>query len=232
MSEPMPSAPPAAPVAAPVNQPEVEAVPSSWPGGFGVYKHAKEAAMFNLNSYLLTLVAIVAGTVLVAILASVLSLPEAISQFLQTVVQVVLGLTMVIVLFSSLDRVKIEFGDALNKTWPLLVQYVILSLLTFVIAFASIIALIVPFFFIVPRIVLAPYLLVRDNLSAVDALQASWNMTKGHVGKVYGIFGVNLVFVLLMVTIVGIPFAIYFLVMYGAAFNILADYVRKNASAA
>lgn len=75
---------------------------------------------------------------------------------------------------------------------------------------------------------LAQYFLIEGKLGIVDSLSASWNATKGNVGKVWGIFGVSLLFGLLFLTFIGIPFAIYFIVMYQAAFAVLYMYLKQS----
>ena len=90
---------------------------------------------------------------------------------------------------------------------------------------ASILLFLIPAFFVIPRLLFAPYLVIDKNMGGVDAVQASWNMSKGHIGKVYGIIGLTLAITLLSITIIGIPFAIYFTVMYSAAFAVLYNFV-------
>ena len=64
-------------------------------------------------------------------------------------------------------------------------------------------------------------------MDVMDALKASWNTTEGNVGKVYGIVGVYIVFSLLFITIIGIPFALYFFVMYAASTTVYYEYTSR-----
>lgn len=93
---------------------------------------------------------------------------------------------------------------------------------------ASAALFIIPVFFIAPRLVLAQYFIVDKNMGPVESIRASWNATKGNVGKVYGIFGATLVMSLLMLTIIGIPFALYFLLMYSAAYPLLYVWAMRR----
>lgn len=220
------------PTAAPVSQTELEAVPASWPGAWGAYKYSKAAVMHNLGAVIGVLALIVIANILISILGSVLKLPQGVITLVQYAVEAVLSVMSVVVLFAGVDRVKMTLGETFDKSKPFILQYVLLMVLSFLIILASLVALIIPFFFIAPRISLAPYYLVRKNLGAVDALKASWAQTSGNVGKLYGVFGVNLVFALLMITIIGIPFALYFFVMYSAVLNVMYEYVEQHQAAA
>ena len=93
---------------------------------------------------------------------------------------------------------------------------------------ASFIALIVPFFFIAPRLVNVGYFILDKNMGVMDALKASWNTTDKNVGKVYGIVGAYIAYSLLFITIIGIPFAIYFIVMYSASTTVYYEYTSKQ----
>jgi hypothetical protein len=65
-------------------------------------------------------------------------------------------------------------------------------------------------------------------MDILDSIRASWDKTNGHVGKVYGIVGVNILMALLVITIIGIPVAIYLLVAYSAAFAYLYRYIVRK----
>jgi membrane-anchored glycerophosphoryl diester phosphodiesterase (GDPDase) len=102
-------------------------------------------------------------------------------------------------------------------------------IITLLLAIAFVL-LVVPFFFVLPRLVLAPYFLVDQKLGPIVATRRSWQATKGHAGKIWGIIGASLAMALLAVTIIGIPFAIYFLFMYGAASALAYDFVAKQTA--
>jgi hypothetical protein len=64
----------------------------------------------------------------------------------------------------------------------------------------------------------------------MDAYKASWAETKGYAINIWGIIAVNILFALLIVTIIGIPFSIYFLIMYSAAFAVFYLYLTDKVS--
>ena len=68
------------------------------------------------------------------------------------------------------------------------------------------------------------YFLIDQNLGAVDAVKASWNNTKGHAGKVWGITLLSIGMAILIIVLIGV----YFLLMYSAAMALLYTYVISH----
>lgn len=214
------------------DQPNVKAVPGAWPGAFGLYKHSKAAVMVNIETIVIGILAVLGVGIVWGIFVTMLDLPTVIDNVVQFIFNAFVMLVEVIILFESIDGKKISLGDAVKAAWEYLVQGVVLMLLLTLAAIVSLVLLIVPFFIVMPRLVLAPYYLVRKKMTATDALRASWDATKGSVGKVYGIVGVYILIILLAFTLIGIPFAIYFGIMYSAAFTILYAYLTKHGHSA
>ena len=123
-------------------------------------------------------------------------------------------------------------GQALNKAVSFWLKMIGLNVLVILSVVGSILLLIIPFFFVLPRLVLANYFLVDQNMGVVDAYKASWATTKGHAGNVWRIIGATILMALAAVTIIGIPFAIYWLIMYSASFAILYEFLRRSQPAA
>ncbi len=91
----------------------------------------------------------------------------------------------------------------------------------------SFILLIIPGLFLLPRLILAPYFLVDQKLSISGALQPSWDQSKGHAGKAWGVIGVSILFGLLELVLIGF----YFSFIYGAAFALLYTFVIARHAA-
>lgn len=220
-STPAKATPPTQTAAAPL-----PSVPDTWPGAKGVYKYSKQAVKINL----LTIVAVyLFGVVVSAVLRSAL---KSVGGILSIVIDSLTTAAITITFLAGLKKQEISIGDSLSQAVPYWLRMIGLSLLIGVTALVSILLLIIPAFFVIPRLVLATYFLVDKNMDIMGAYKASWNATKGHVGKVYGILGINIAFVILMVTIIGIPFSIYFIVMYSAATAVLYKFLDKGAPAA
>ncbi len=200
-----------------------------WPGAWGIYKYSRDAVKFNLGVYLSLLVI----PIIVAIVISTLKLPEALDNLLNNVISTVFGVASTFVILAALRRTKLDFNTSVKKSFSLLaLEAFALQILTGFMIIGSLLLFVVPFFFVAPRLVLAYYYLIDKRLGIFGSISASWNETKGHVGKVYGIVGAGIAMGLLAVTIIGIPFAIYFLFMYSAALPVLYMYILKHPKSA
>lgn len=220
MAEQNAGAAPAQPVA------ELPNIPTTWPGGFGVYKYSKKAVLRNGNTIgLLIVISIVFG-----IGVGMIKAPA--GDLLSTIISIVLEVALITAYIASVRGNKISLGDSFSKLSPMMfLKMFLVYILTGLILIASLIALIVPFFFVLPRVLLAPYYLVDKNLGIIESIKASWNETKGHASKIWGIIGVSIGIVMLSITIIGIPFAIYFYFMYLAAMAVAYEYINKNPAA-
>lgn len=65
-------------------------------------------------------------------------------------------------------------------------EIVLASLLVTVILVVGFIMLIIPGIFLACRLAFVPYLVVDKNYKATQAIEASWNMTKGYGWKIFG----------------------------------------------
>jgi hypothetical protein len=227
-----PSTNPVTPSSAPVQAapaPSAEAtlphVPESWPASFGIYKFSKQAVKLNL----VTLIVIWVLTLVVSLVLDAL---------LKKVGQVISygtgGLATAAYTLTYLAGVRGQsksVGQALQEALPFWLKIIGLNILVFISIAISILLLIIPFFFVVPRLLLANYFLIDKNMGIIEAYKASWEATKGNVGKVWGILGATIAMAILMITIIGIPFSIYFLVMYSAAFAVLYEFLGKKSPA-
>lgn len=196
-----------------------------WPGAFGVYNHSKQAVKQNLG----TLLALWLFTLLIGFVPnSKDELNSAIIEVILFVISCFITAAMTIVYINGVRGQKISLNESLNKALPLWLRFIWVTLATMALLVLSLIALVIPFFFVLPRLALVSYYLVDKNMGVADAIKASWNETKGHSAKVWGIFGVSFLMVLLFITIIGIPVAIYLLFMYSAAMAVLYQHIQKQ----
>lgn len=211
-------------------------------GAFSVYKYSKAAVVYNLGSFLGLIVLsmlvsiaadLVTGGRTISINSTAMSQTSAVGNLINIIAQLAgiwISAAIAYLMIASVKRQKVEVGDSLKETGPLFLPFLGLSLLLGLITVGSILLLIVPAFFIVPRLVLAQYFLIEQKLGVIESISASWNATRGHVGKVWGIVGFNVLLVLLAITIIGIPFAIYFGFLYQAVIPVLYFYLKKQPS--
>ena len=205
--------------------PEQPAAPSApvsdngeWPGAFGIFKRASAVVKVNvwtvLTFNLLTLV--------------FSGLDRDRKYPVLTLVGYLISIWAQLALISLyLAGAKQETQDFSAAAAVGLKRYVdgfITSVVSGVLIALSILALVVPFFFVVPRLVMALYYVVDKDMGPMDAIQASWHDSKGFSGKVWGVIGVVFLFALLCVVLVGI----YFLFMYQAAMTLLYLYIQRK----
>ena len=153
-----------------------------------------------------------------------------ISDILSYIVSGFIGIAVAIGYIGSVKNTKVSVGDAISQAMPKVINAAIFTFLSGVIMFLSFIALIVPFFFVFPRLTFGSYLIAEKNMNAIDALKQSWEMSKGHVGKIYAIAAGMILMGLIAITVVGLPIAIYFLFMYQAGFFVLYKYIQNQKS--
>ena len=204
-------------------------IPEAWPGAFGIYKYSKKAVMLNI----LPLVALFFGSYIVSFFIGIIFeiIPRvgySLGQLASQIVAIFFSIAIYKVLLHSIRGKTADPIETLKASPEYFVKMVLAYLLCGAILVASFIALIVPFFFIAPRLVNVGYFILDKNMGVMDALKASWNTTDKNVGKVYGIVGAYIAYSLLYITIIGIPFAIYFIVMYSASTTVYYEYTSKQ----
>ena len=211
-----------------------ETVPSSWPGAFGIFKYSRKAVQTNAWP--------IVGIALLYILTSAIfsnlgpasdpgrygSSTTHPGSLITYLVSVLLSTAFALVLIAGVRGTKLSMGEALKKSVPLYFKALGLAILTILIATASFLLLVIPFFIIMPRLELAQYFLVDKNLGPIQALQASWKATKGNVLIVWGIWGATLVMALLILLLIGL----YFVIMYMAAIAVLYVYLADGENLA
>jgi hypothetical protein len=204
-----------------VNDPTEEVmVPDKWPGVFAVFKQVKPSV--KKVFWLVFLIYVVVGfaiDLLVRILTGSLSMTTTTGQtslsssLISTVVPLlasafITGASLSLI-FAALNKTVASLSSAMKTGISKLVIILLSSIIVGFISIVSFVLLVIPFFFVAPRLILAPYLIVGENAGIMDSVSRSWRITKGSLGKIYGIFGLQLLLVLLCLTIIGIPFAIY-----------------------
>lgn len=200
-------------------------VPSSWPGAFHLFRYSAQAVKRNI--WLLVEIWVVYYAFY--FLANIIKL-NLYATLLISLVIILLAVAVSVIttgIFIAGARGKhLTASEAFSGPLPMLtVKMIGLNIITSIALMVSLLALIIPFFFVYPRLALASYFLIDKNMGPLEAFKASWRATKGNTGKIWGILGVNFLMGLLMITIIGIPFAIYFLIMYSGAYAVLYEMI-------
>jgi hypothetical protein len=201
-----------------------------WPGAFGIYKYSKHTVAQNLNTILVILLISLGINIFGSVLGGndMNSLQYIISSLIVSLLSVVISIALIVVYIAGLKNEKVSISEALQGISTYIVNYIVASILIGIASLVSFILFVIPAFFVIPRLVFAPYLVIDKKMDALDAVKASWDMSKGHVAKIYGITGATIAMALLSLTIIGIPFSIYFLIMYSAALAVLYGYISNK----
>ncbi len=223
-STPQSSPNPATPQQQPINPSPVAAalplIPNEWPGAFGVFKYSKNAVMLNIGAYLILLV--------ISMILSVIgnNLSEFVS-FIFSIVSIFFSIALTFVLIAGAQGRKTEAIDALKMSVTYFLKYLGLSIIVGLSLVLAFFAFIIPFFIVLPRLILAFYYLLDQNMGIIDSYKASLAATKGHSLKIWGILLASFVMILPALTIIGIPVAIYLGIMYSAATVVLYEFIKK-----
>jgi len=197
----------------------------SWPGAFGVYEPSRDAVRRNLSTVILLFVlSLVIGIVIGLIFGRVFWLNEIVSGL----VGAVMGAAQIYTYIGCVRGRTVELPDAINEALPLFFKFWVLTLLILFSVIGGFILFIIPGLLIVPRLALSPYFLIDKQMGILEAYQASWNATKGHAGKVWGLFGVVFLMTLPSLTILLIPLTMYWAIMYSTAPALLYQYLLDH----
>jgi hypothetical protein len=205
-------------------QETVSTVPSSWPGAWGIYTHSKAIVMANVWTVL--------GLTVLSILISGVANVDKHHQaspwtLIAWLLSVWVTLALMVAFLAGAKGKQIDAWEALKQGgaafWNGLLTVIMVALL----CIASLVLFIIPFFFVAPRLVLALYYVLDKRQDPVAAIKSSWHATNGHVGKVYGIVGVTILFALLCLVLIGF----YFIFIYQAAIAVLYLYISRHKGA-
>lgn len=86
---------------------------------------------------------------------------------------------MIFYTYRSLTRNQVTVGEAFHQANKRLLHLILVYIMCSVLAFAGVIALIIPGLYVSYRLIFSLYATVLDNSSALDSLSSSWELTKG-----------------------------------------------------
>lgn len=205
------------------NNPNPSSNPTTWPGAFGIYSKSREAVMLNINALIICIAISIGASIVFEMFfgANNSSLPSLLSYLVGLIITPVTAVLYI----NGIKGQKISPKDSFDFISNNLMNIVLTQIVVAALSALSFMFFIIPYFFVGPKLSLAMYYAVNQKMEVGDALKASWNNTTGHVGKIYGIIGVYLLIALLVITIIGIPFAIYLGFMYSASIAVLYSYI-------
>jgi uncharacterized membrane protein len=140
-----------------------------------------------------------------------------------------IGYSVSWVFLKAVRREKIEVKDMFSVFERNYWNAVIASLVTTIIIIIGFIMLIIPGIFFACRLAFVPYLVIDEKMEAMEALKASWAMTKGHGWTVFfmGLLAILVVIAGIIVLIFGVLISAMWIT---AAFAVLyhSVYLKKG----
>lgn len=217
----VPMAPPAAMPDKAANA-SLPSAPESWPGAFGAFKYSKQAVMINIWTLVLLFLTVI-------VVALLLDKQGTVGQFISGLISTYVSVAYTLTFIAGVRKQELSYLESLKKGLTYFVKFILLSILVALVLAGSLLLVIIPFFFVLPRTVLTNYYLLDQNMGVIESFKASWEATKGHSLQVWGIIGASILMALPMITIIGIPVALYLLIMYSAIFAVLYEYLKKSS---
>lgn len=195
---------------------------AEWPGAFKAYsrifsqmKKNPQPAVFFVVTYLIV-------SIISRVLQGSTVYVSANYREYESIFQLVILLAIPTYALALADRKSLTVAKAmhfeLNKY-----LFMILGAVLFVLAFiVSFLLLIVPVIWAVGWLSLFQFPIVERNLKPVDALKESKQLAHGHKGKVWGIIGVSLLFTIVVVPLVYLPYVNYLVSAYAMFITIIS----------
>ena len=206
--------------------------PSDWPGATGAFSLVKPFVKSRIWDFISLYGLYIISIIVIEILVNVIVRRVVPSVIINDLFNFFLaGFTWSAVIslyyacFDAQERKPL--GDLIKDCSKYLLRMAGLLIVMDVVLAVSLLVLIIPFFFVLPRVYLAPYFLIANDSTVGDALSDSWNLTKGNCKKVYGLLGLDIAIALLVITIISIPFAIYWGTINTGSFALLSRHLAK-----
>jgi hypothetical protein len=214
--------------------------PSTWPGAFKQIKPAFDGLRLNLVPA--SIYAVVQGVVQYFSShrnGSSYNLENGVQSIgpLASLVVLLLIPAGVVLQLRSADHQKVELNEWLQlsarKFFPV-VAYFILSGIVIVV---GLVLLIVPGLIALTRLSMGQYLIVDKSVGPIEAMKQSWNLTKGHAGKIWGAIGVAIVVGLVVsilvswIPLVGVIITSAASLLIGVVFAMLYRWINANGGA-
>ena len=171
-----------------------------WPGTFESYKLVRSYVKINIWHFVSVIgIWLILSWVISFILKALFKnsiayelLDNIASLFIAAFIQA----CFIVMYFYSLKDKVFDLKDILDYGYRHALKILLVLIVTEIILFVGFILLIIPFLIMLPRLYLAPYFLVADDLGVGEAIGFSWHLTKGHSKEIYGVIGLEILFAL------------------------------------
>jgi membrane-anchored glycerophosphoryl diester phosphodiesterase (GDPDase) len=168
------------------------------PDAFSLFRPSWNALRVNLSTFALLLLFPVGMMLLTALTWEgvvqgdkiVLGIAPILSFLAAIVVSLVTTAILVSLELKSVENEHVGFDAALRFGLPYLPRLIGLFVVSGLIMLVGFLLLIIPGFFAIQRLLLAPYFLVDKNTGVKEAIRLSWRASKKHSSAMWGIAGI------------------------------------------
>ncbi|HUD10112.1 MAG TPA: YciC family protein [Candidatus Saccharimonadales bacterium] len=205
---------------------EKASTPATFPGAFSLLMPSWEGVKLNI----ITFIELAFIPVLFSLLGSIVNHGSStttgtILQITADIVSAIFAPALIVTQLKSARRQTIDFSEALKTGLRFLWRLIGLTICLAVIIGIGFVLFIVPGFFMLRRYFLAPYYLVDRDMKVFDAMKTCAADSKRFSSAVWGLIGVEILFVLLSFVFIGI----IFIFMYYCASAIRYNEIKSAA---
>jgi hypothetical protein len=210
-------------------------IPSQWPqskSGFGLYAYSKRAIMSNVGTFLVLGILSLIGNLGINVnsRSGKYTVAYMVIAAVTAIIAIVVAGALAHARLAAVDGKKASIGESLSRGLSVSVKVFFAEILTIVSLAIALVLLIIPFFILLPRLALVNYFIVDQGFGPIEAYKASMSATKGNATNIWSIYLAQFVIALLAITIIGLPFSIYFYLMYSGSFAIAYRLLTRTAS--
>lgn len=145
------------------------------------------------------------------------------------VLSIILGLMAPILELRAAQNKKVNLSDIWSELTDKWLKLIAVFILTGLIIVVGLVALIIPGLYLMGRLLISPYVLIDQNTGVIEALNRSWEMTKGWTWSVLSVALFGIVLALPnVIPIVGPAVAFVLTVLYSVALPLRYLEIKKT----
>lgn len=166
-------------------------------------KHAKKDFSFFLQMFVLVGIA----NAIPMVINRIQHRPYDANNFgdiISLILSLLFGFGMVKIYLHFVHAKKVDLKDLINHDWARFLRWALAKIITGGLIFLGFILLIIPGIYMASRLYLAEFFVVDQKMTAIEAISASWEVTKGHVWQIIGIWFLSVGIILLGALALGV----------------------------
>ncbi len=150
------------------------------------WKHAKKDFFFFLQVFVLVGIASAIPMIVNWIYGMPFDTPN-FGDVISTLLSLIFSFGMIKIFIHFVRKGKADLKDLRNHDWVRFLRWFLTRIVTAVLIGVGMVLLIVPGIYVAARLYLYEYYVVDQKLNTIEAISASWEVTKGHVWQIIGI---------------------------------------------